>query len=138
MSEPGLDQWAEPFPEVPILRRLQTPTAVLVDISRVLPGAAGFTRADGLPLRVRAGGIQLESAMPGALHAWLRVADGRWLAQVCVPARSANGYSGLDLWLWVDSLLVTPNVAATQKLRPPDSDVVPESSQGSARHVPWN
>ncbi|MGV9747870.1 hypothetical protein ACWDTG_23620 [Rhodococcus zopfii] len=136
MSEPGLDQWAEPFPEVPILRRLETPTAVLVDISRVLPGAAGFIRADGLPLRVRAGGIQLESAMPGALHAWLRVADGRWLAQVCVPARSANGYSGLDLWLWVDSLFVTPNVAAAEKSRPPDSDAVPEPSQGSARDVP--
>lgn len=29
--------------------------------------------------------------------------DGRWLAQVCVPARSANGGSELDLWLWVDA-----------------------------------
>ncbi len=34
--------------------------------------------------------------------------DGRWLAQVCVPARSANGRSELDLWLWVDAAHVTP------------------------------
>ncbi|WP_072814956.1 hypothetical protein [Rhodococcus zopfii] len=115
MSESGLDTWVEPFPEVPILRRLQTPVAVLVDISRVLPGAAGFTRVDGLPLRVRAGGIRLESLMPAALHAWLRAADGRWLAQICVPVRSANGYSGLDLWLWVDSLFVSRNVEAAER-----------------------
>ncbi|NKS55637.1 hypothetical protein GS500_23735 [Rhodococcus hoagii] len=38
----------------------------------------------------------------------MRVADGRWLAQVCIPARSANGRSELDLWLWVDAAHVNP------------------------------
>lgn len=76
----GLEDWAEPFPGVPILRRLDTPAAVVVDIARALPGSAGFTRADTLPLRVRAGGIVLESTMFGTLYAWLRVTDGRWLA----------------------------------------------------------
>jgi len=57
VSAPGRDDWTEPFPEAPILRRLPTPAAVHVDTSRVLPGSAGFTRADGLPLRVRAGGL---------------------------------------------------------------------------------
>lgn len=108
VSAPGRDDWTEPFPEAPILRRLPTPAAVHVDTSRVLPGSAGFTRADGLPLRVRAGGIQLEATMSGALHSWLRVADGRWLAQVCVPVRSANGHSHIDLWLWVEASCVTP------------------------------
>lgn len=109
MTEPGLGDWTEPFPEVPTLRRLQPPADVLVDTSHVLPGPSGFTRADGLPLRVRAGGIKLEGTMPAALHAWLRVSDGRWLAQVCVPARSANGRSGLELWLWVEASCVSPS-----------------------------
>lgn len=108
VTAPGIGDWTEPFPEVPILRTLSPPTAVLVDTSRALPGSAGFTRADGLPLRVRAGGIQLEAQMDGTLHCWLRAASGRWLAQVCVPARSANGRSRIDLWLWVEASCVAP------------------------------
>ncbi|WP_458682720.1 hypothetical protein [Prescottella equi] len=46
--------------------------------------------------------------MPATLHNWLRVASGRWVAQVCVPASSANGRSSLDLWLWVDAAAVRP------------------------------
>lgn len=104
---PGLEGWEEPFPGVPTMRYLERPVAVFVDMSRVLPGGAAFARADALPLRVRAGGIQLEAQMPGSLSCWLRVADGRWLAQVCVPARSANRHGELDLWLWVDAAHVT-------------------------------
>ncbi|NKR30070.1 hypothetical protein GS966_25730 [Rhodococcus hoagii] len=110
MTAPGIDGWVETFPETPALRRLKRPIPVVVDISRVLPGNAGFTRADGLPLRVRSGGIQLESSMCATLCSWLRVADGRWLAQVCVPAASVNGHSRLDLWLWVDASNVTRQV----------------------------
>ena len=111
MTEPaGLDDWSEPFPGAPVLRRLPAPMPVVVDMAHVLPGPSGFIRADTLALRVRAGGIVLESEMPGALHSWLRVAaDGRWLAQVCVPVRSANGRGRLDLWLWVESAHVTPH-----------------------------
>jgi hypothetical protein len=53
--------------------------------------------------------------MPGTLHAWLRATDGRWLAQVCVPASSANGCSQLDLWLWVESANVTPQGCAQKE-----------------------
>lgn len=108
----GLDGWSEPFPGAPALWRLDIPVAVVVDMARVLPGSSGFIRADTLPLRVRAGAIQLEAQMPGALHSWLRVAaDGRWLAQVCVSVRSANGRGHLDLWLWVEAAHVTPQPA---------------------------
>ncbi|WP_404316465.1 hypothetical protein [Prescottella equi] len=72
----------------------------LPECSRVLPGNAAFTRADNLPLRVRAGGIQLEAQMPGALRCWLRVAS---LHQSASP----NGRSELDLWLWADASNVT-------------------------------
>lgn len=108
IESPGLDGWTEPFPDVPTLRRLQPPVEVVADTSHVLPPPGGFTRADGLPLRVRAGGIDLAAARLGTLHSWLRVRDGRWLAQVCVPVRSANGHSGLDLWLWVEASCVSP------------------------------
>ncbi len=46
--------------------------------------------------------------MSGHLHCWLRVADGRWTGQVCVPVRSANGRTGMDMWLWVDAANVAP------------------------------
>lgn len=105
---PGLDGWVEPFPGTPTVRHLDSPAPVFVDVSRVLPGSAGFTRADTLPLRVRAGGVQLEARMHGYLHCWLRVADGRWIGQVCVPVRSANRSSCMDLWLWVDAANVAP------------------------------
>lgn len=54
---PGLEGWEEPFPGVPTMRYLERAVAVFVDISRALPGSAAFTRADALPLRVRAGGL---------------------------------------------------------------------------------
>ncbi|MDH6288208.1 hypothetical protein M2275_003114 [Rhodococcus opacus] len=114
----GLDEWSEPFPGAPVLRRLPAPIPVVVDMAHVLPGPSGFTRADTVALRVRAGGIVLESEMCGTLHSWLRVAaDGRWLAQVCVPVRSANGRGHLDLWLWVESANITP-----QTDHPPQQD----------------
>jgi len=72
---PGLANWAEPFPGAPTVRYLERPVPVFVDVSRMLPGNAAFTRADNLPLRVRAGGIQLEAQMPGTLSCCVRVAS---------------------------------------------------------------
>lgn len=108
MTGPGLDNWDEQFPDMPILRRPPEPVEVVVEVSRALPAGGGFAGVDGLPLRVRAGGIRLESGMRATLHAWLRVCDGRWLAQVRLPVRSSNGRSSAELWLWVDSVFVFP------------------------------
>lgn len=65
---PGLDGWVELFPGTLTVRHLNSPATVFVDVSRVSP------------LRVRAGGVQLEARMHGYLHCWLRIADDRWLA----------------------------------------------------------
>ena len=108
MTGPGLDAWDEQFPGMPILRRPSEPVEVIVDVSQALPAGRGFTRVDGLPLRVRAGGIRLESVMRATLHAWIRVCDGRWLAQVRLPVRSSSSRSSAELWLWVDSVFVLP------------------------------
>ncbi|MBM4569124.1 hypothetical protein GS489_01050 [Rhodococcus hoagii] len=108
MTAPGIGGWTESFPEAPILHRLSPPTKVVVNTARVFPGEAGFTRADRLPLRVRAGGIQLEAEMLATLHCWLRLSDGRWVAQVCLPASSVNRHSSLDLWLWVEAAALRP------------------------------
>jgi hypothetical protein len=103
-----LDDWTEQFPENAILRRVSPPRPVTVDMGRVFPGEPGLACADGLSLRVRAGGIRLEQMMRGTLRAWLRCSDGRWLAQVCVPVNSANGYSHLNLRLWVEATTISP------------------------------
>lgn len=39
--------------------------------------------------------------MPGHQTAWLRRADGGWLAAVTVRAASGNGLSRLTLQLWL-------------------------------------
>ncbi|NKS56156.1 hypothetical protein GS504_01935 [Rhodococcus hoagii] len=108
MTAPGLDGWTESFPESPVLRRLSVPADVVVDTLSIFPGDGGFTRADHLSLRIRTCAVQVDSRMIATLHNWLKLADGRWLAQVCIPASSANGCSSLDLWLWVDAAAVTP------------------------------
>ncbi|MDH6285075.1 hypothetical protein [Prescottella agglutinans] len=108
MTAPGLDGWTESFPESPVLRRLPVPTDVVVDISGVFPAGPGFTRADQLPLRIRTCAVQLESRMFATLHSWLRVANGKWIAQVCIPATAPNERSSVDLWRWVDGASVQP------------------------------
>lgn len=108
MTTPGLDGWVESFPESPILHQLRQPVDVVVDTARVFPGTPGFTRADQLSMLVRSCGVQLAAEMPATLHSWLRLSDGRWVAQVRVPVSSANGHSHLDLWLWVAAASVRP------------------------------
>ncbi|WP_430332896.1 hypothetical protein [Rhodococcus sp. ACT016] len=53
MTGPGLDGWAESFPESPVLRQLTTPVDVVVGTSSIFPRGAGFTHADLLLLRIR-------------------------------------------------------------------------------------
>ncbi|MDH6285101.1 hypothetical protein [Prescottella agglutinans] len=124
MTGPGLDGWTESFPESPVLRRLLVPADVVVDTSSIFPGGAGFTRADHLPLRIRTCAVQLESSMSGTLHNWLKLADGRWIGQVCIPATSANGRSSLDLWLWVEAASVKP------RREPPSNNLSGDGTPG--------
>ena len=89
--DPTFDEWVS-APAYPTLFR--TDREVCIDLTRAFPGLGDVTRRqDELPLWVRACGVRLELAIPGRLVAWVRRADGGWLANcVCWPT-SANGQS---------------------------------------------
>lgn len=72
---------------------------VMVNTARVFP-PAGFRR-DQLAMWVKAGGLHLEPWMPGHQTAWLRRADGGWLAAVTIEAASGNNQSRITLQLWL-------------------------------------
>lgn len=72
---------------------------VLVDTSRLFPPSG--VRRDELPLWVKSFGLQLEPWMPARQLAWIRRADGGWLAIVTVSASSGNGRSTVTMPLWL-------------------------------------
>ncbi|KAB7755181.1 hypothetical protein [Mycolicibacterium mucogenicum] len=72
---------------------------VMVNTARAFP-PAGFRR-DELPLWVKAGGLHLEPWMRGRQTAWLRRADGGWLAVVTIQAGSGNNKSRIAMQLWL-------------------------------------
>jgi hypothetical protein len=76
---------------------------VWVDMLRVFPGlGACARRQDELALWIKSGGLRLEPWMPGRQVAWLRRADGGWLALVLVPATSTNQAAHVTMQLWVE------------------------------------
>lgn len=96
---------------------------VMVDTTRVFPPSG--TRRDELPLWIKSGGLQLDAWLPGRQVAWLRRADGGWLAAVVVEVRSGNGKSRLRMHLWLapDDLNIPGEVrgmvrARHEELRP--------------------
>lgn len=50
---------------------------------------------------VKSGGLRLEPSMPARQIAWIRRADGGWLALVMMNASSANGRSTVTMQLWL-------------------------------------
>jgi hypothetical protein len=83
--------------EYPTLYRVERD--VIVDVARLFP--ARGVRRDELPLWVKSCGLRLEPSMPARQLAWIRRADGGWLAIVVMPASSANGRSTLTIQLWL-------------------------------------
>lgn len=106
MTEPDFSQWPQSGP-YRTLWKVRRP--VWVDMMRVFPGLGACSRRqDELPLFVRGSGLRMEPWMEGTLQAWLRRADGGWIAWVSVPAASANGAAHVTLQLWVEPLAVAP------------------------------
>lgn len=85
---------------------------VRLDIGQIFPCTG--VRKDALPLWVRACGLALEPVMPARQVAWIRRADGGWLAAVQVPASSANGRSRLRMNLWVPAGAIDLGVTETE------------------------
>lgn len=106
MTEPDFTQWPQSGP-YRTLWRVRRP--VWVDMMRVFPGLGACSRRqDELPLFVRGSGLRMEPWMEGTLQAWLRRADGGWIAWVSVPAASANGAAHVTLQLWVEPTAIAP------------------------------
>jgi len=80
----------------------------MVNTARAFPPTG--TRRDQLPMWVKSGGLYLEPWMPGHQTAWLRRADGGWLAAVSVQAASGNNQSHITLQLWLlpDDITTNP------------------------------
>lgn len=90
---------------------------VYVDLTRVFPTLGSVARRqDGLPLWVRACGLRLELQIPGRQVAWVRRADGGWLACVVCCPTSANGQSRLRMQLWVEPEALRPIVESGRHL----------------------
>lgn len=105
MTGMDLSGWPESGPYRTLFR---VERSVWVDMMRVWPGLGSCARRqDELPLFVRGWGLRVEPWMEGTLRAWLRRADGGWIALVFVPAAAANGSARLTLQLWVDPTALT-------------------------------
>lgn len=71
------EDWPAMF-DPPARREVDPPQPVTVNLARAVartPAKLG----NGVPLRVRAGGLDLDRRVPGLLCAWARVSTGEWL-----------------------------------------------------------
>ena len=105
MTVPDFSDW----PEDAVYRtRFSIDRQVWVDMLRVFPGLGSCTRRqDELALWIKSGGLRLDPWMPGRQVAWLRRADGGWLALVLLPAASTNETARMTLQLWVEPDAIT-------------------------------
>ena len=93
--EPMFDMW-ENIDGYPTLYPCDRP--VIVD-TRWLPPSG--TRRDKLAMWIKSGGLHLDYEMPSRQLAWVRRADGSWIAIVELIARSCNQRSSLTATLWL-------------------------------------
>ncbi|NMM83105.1 hypothetical protein B2J88_01760 [Rhodococcus sp. SRB_17] len=83
------------------------PRTVSVNLSAAIPQDPG-SRADKLPLRVKAGGLHLDGETPGLLHAWARTTSGGWLCLLTFTISTANGLGHIDVQQWCPASAATP------------------------------
>ena len=102
MTVPDFSDWPE---DASYRTRFSIDRQVWVDMLRVFPGLGSCTRRqDELALWIKSGGLRL---VPGRQVAWLRRADGGWLALVLLPAASTNEAAHVTLQLWVEPDAIT-------------------------------
>jgi hypothetical protein len=88
--------------------RFSVDRPVWVDMLQVFPGLGSCARRqDELALWIKGAGLRLEPWLPGRQVAWLRRADGGWLAVVLLPAASTNQATRVTLQLWVEPTAIT-------------------------------
>lgn len=97
-SDPGLATIFDPPRPVTIRTAMFDPTV------GVPPGLAETPPT----LKVRAGGVRLESTSLGRQVAWLRTYDGQWRALVAIELTSANARTRIETHLWLPPEAIRP------------------------------
>lgn len=103
-------------PAHPTLFRVDRQVAVYAHDA--LP-STGRRPADQLPLWVKAFGLRIEAHMQGRQVAWVRRADGGFLAIVLVPAASSNGRLRVTLPMCLDPSQVSTDLTLIQPYERP-------------------
>ncbi|MFE2994057.1 hypothetical protein ACFXG4_03445 [Nocardia sp. NPDC059246] len=97
---------------VPSLRReVHPPTPVTIDLGAAIPTDGTKFGANELPLRVRAGGLELTGRVAGLLHAWARSRDGDWIALVSLTVKTSNGRGSIEIQQWCSKRALQPREA---------------------------
>ncbi|MFI6996655.1 hypothetical protein [Nocardia sp. NPDC050175] len=84
------------------------PVAVVVDLGQAIPTRSLHFGANKLPMRVRAGGLDLSGSVPGLLHAWARATDGGWLGLITFTVTTGNRHGSLEVRQWCVQQAITP------------------------------
>ena len=87
------------------------PRPVRVDISKAFPNLSrAATRADRLPLWIRAAGVRLELTMDGEVLGVCRLTDGQWLINVRIrPRVGVDGVGSMSLWVQESAVEAWPS-----------------------------
>ncbi|MFB7722321.1 hypothetical protein [Nocardia sp. NPDC056100] len=101
------EQWPADF-EPPLRRVVDPPTPVTVDLAAAIPTHPANLSANKLPLKVRAGGLDVTGNAPGMLHAWVRTRDGAWIALVSFVIETANRRGKLEIRQWCSQRAISP------------------------------
>ena len=100
------ETWPTQF-DPPPHRTVDPPTPVLVQLSAAI-ARTPTKLGTGLPMRVRASGLDLDQTVPAKLHAWARVSTGDWLALLTFRVTTGNKMGYLDIQQWCPSSSITP------------------------------
>ena len=93
------EDWPSTFS--PSLRRVvDPPQPVIVDLSVAIPTQRRTFGQDKLPLRVKAGGLNLIDPVPGWLYAWARANNGEWIGLVAFELVPSNRSGAVKATQW--------------------------------------
>lgn len=100
------EQWPEGL--TPSCRRVvDPPTPVRVRLAEAI-ARGRLARANELPLRVRAGGADLDATVDGLVHAWMRTSRGDWLALVECTIHTSNKAGQVEIRQWCPADALEP------------------------------
>lgn len=97
--------------------------------------SSGRRPANQVPLWVKAGGVRIEAHMQARQVAWVKRADGGWMAVLLVPASSSNGRLRITLPMCVDPIQVSTDLSL---IEPYERVSRRRLVDGSGTEIPWS